>query len=639
MGVLKRAFLISILFLVAVSAMAQVRTRDEGLGSSRDSLRSLRQERSIMGDTVKNQYSAKTTRFTYEKNFKFNNIVFYNPDTIPDNLHRFTDLEKNDNFIQNLGNIGTAQRSLFYQPSTIIGRTSGYHAYDAFYTGPDKVKYFDTRSPYTDILAIFGGGGRAVTDVLFTFNDSTQFNIGFDYNSIRADKQLAYLSRGDRNAVSTDWNIFGFWRPKKPSRYLLLFNLTQMKHKVTEQGGIIDPAIDPDEDASFFSYLDANVILDEAESYDKRGGLHIFQQYDLDSVFQVYHSATYFDQILRYYDIYNLNTSDSLRYSLVDAERDTIADRTAFRSFTNEVGIKGRTKKFSYTLFYRNRNLTYDPVNLVKRKDSESYVGGTLRQQITPKIFLTAAGEYLFGGNYLLSGDFQSSFFNARYSRVERKPSYLADFYSGQQQAWSNGWSDEISDNLYGEIILQTKRLRLSPFLRFNRISNFLYYGEAKTPQQAGSDILLIAPGLNFDYQLSSKWKWSSTAVFSNVSGGSADIYRIPSFMANAQLAYKNVLFDGKMIIHTGLDAHYRTEYQAYGYDPVVQQFYLQNTFTNDAFIKMDLFLNFKVKNFLFFIKSAHFNQGLTSDGYFISPYFTGTRQTLDMGARWSFYD
>ena len=611
----------------------------EGQRFQRDTSRTRRSER-IMGDTVKNRYNAKTTRFTYERNFKFNDIVFYNPDTLPDNLHRFTDLEKNDNFIQNLGNLGTAQRSLFYTPQTMIGRRSGYHAYDAFYTTPDEVQYFDTRSPYTDITAIFGGGGRAIADVLFTLNDSTQFNIGLDFNTIRADKQLAFLSRGDRNVQSNDWNIFGFLRPKKLPRYLVLFNLSQMSHTAAEQGGIVEAITMPTADTLFFDYQDETVALDDAESYDRRGGFHIYQQYDLDSIFQVYHTGTFFDQILRYTDDYNLATSDSLIYtSNLGVTAGTIADRTAFRSFSNEFGIKGRTKRFAYTLFYRLRTLRYDNVNLDTRRDSESYVGGTLRQQITPKVFLTATGEYLLGGNYLLQGDFSSSLFNVRYSRISSRPTYLSEFYRGQQRAWTASWSNEVSDNLTGEINLSTDRLRFQPFLRFNRVSNYQYYNQQRLPDQANSDVVLLSPGMNFDYQLTEKWKWSSTFVYNNVSGGSANVFPIPEILATGQIAHRNVLFNGRMIIQTGMDLHYRTEYQGYAYDPVVQQFYLQNDFTQKNFIKIDLFLNFKVENFLFFIKSAHFNQGLIGDGFLITPYFTGPRQTFDMGVRWSFYD
>lgn len=623
-------------------AFAQVNELSSFSNAQTDSLLEARSKAREERQKKTGNYGAHTTRFTFEENFKFNNIQFTTPDTIPDNLHRFSDLERSNYLIQNLGNIGTARRSLFFEPSKTIGRTSGYSAYDHFYTSPDQIRYYDTRSPYTDVFAAFGGGGRAVTDVTFTLNDSVQFNIGFNFNSIRSDKQLAFLTRGDRQVKNNDWNIFGFLRPKRLPKYLLLFNMTQLDHEVTEQGGIIDPSIDTSNpDATFFDYQDANVMLDDAFSKDKRGGFHIYQQYDLDSIFQVYHTFNYLEQITRYDDFYTLSGSDSLIYDSVGGETTgTIAQRTTFRELLNEVGLKGRTKKFSYTLFYKNRLLTYDVAQIANKvNETEHYLGGTLRQQITPKVFLTASGEYLTGGNYYAEGRFTSDFFDATYSRINNKPSFLSERFEGEQRQWTNAFNNQISDNLQGTIKLSSGNISFRPFIRFNRISNYMYFDENRQAAQANADLVLLAPGFHLDWKISDKWHWSSSVYYNNVSGGAANTFRIPETMALAQIAYKNVLFDGKMIIQTGMDVHFRSAYFGQAYDPNSQQFYLQNSFEQDGFAKIDLFLNFKVKTFLFFLKSAHFNQGLTSDGYFISPFFTGTRQTLDMGVRWSFYD
>ena len=594
----------------------------------------------ILGDTVKATYGAQTTRYTYEKHIKRNELQFFHPDTIPDNLHRYTDLSKNENFVQNLGNLGTALKPFFFSPKKVIGRTVGFHAYDAFYKGPESIRYFDTRSPFTEIKAIFGGVGRATTDVTFSVNDSTQLNLGFGYHTIRANKQLAYLSRGDWHVENTNWNIFGYVRPKKLPNYQVLFNMTQMKHTVDESGGILPLEFDSDSTSSLFDYRDANVVLNEAESYDKRGGVHIYQQYQLDSAFQLYHAMTLTDQILRYNDIYNLTSTDSLVYQRLADDPDTISDRTAFKDFNNEIGLKGKTSRFAYSAFYRIRNLTYDNVLLSgERKDTEHYLGGTLRQQITKKIFLSAEGEYLLGGNYRLSGDFSSNFFEANFTRVQSKPAYLTEFYAGQQASWTNAFKDEVSDNVYGMLKVRFKNIHFRPFLRFNRLGNHIYYDENAMPAQASNDVIILSPGFYLDWQLSERWKWSNTLVYTNVSGDNASVYRVPELMANSQLAYRNVLFAGKMIIHTGVDVHWRTHYKPYGYNPVIQQYHLQDGFESDAFVRVDVFLNFRVRNFIFFAQLQHFNQGFTTDGYFISPYYTGVRRTFDMGVKWTFFD
>ncbi|NVK83438.1 MAG: hypothetical protein HWE21_03900 [Cytophagia bacterium] len=601
----------------------------------------------------KENYSAKSTRYTYERNFKFNDIVFFNPDTIPDNMHRISFYERNNYLIQNLGNIGTAQRSLFYEVPKTIGRTSGYNAYDAFYTTPDKIRYFDTRSPYTDIEALFAGGGRAITRVTFTLNDSTQFNIGGNFNAIRAEKQLAYLTRGDRQVVSNDWNIFGFYRPSKLKKYLLLFNTTQFKHTVQEQGGVVDPALQPEpaegDTVTFFDYKDANVYLDGAQSYDKRGGLHIYQQFDLDSIFQVYHTMNYMQQITRYTDAYDLTGYDQYIYDGVvnaDPTSGAINDRNFFREFANEFGLKGRTKTFSYTAYYRNRLLKNESVRVsneadeykLNAKKAEHYVGGTLRQQITPKVFLVASGEFLFDGNYLVEGDFSSDWFDAKYSRVVRQPSYLTDFYLQDGRSWRNSFGNETSDNLEGTIKVNSNRVSFRPFLQFNRISNYIYFDENKLPAQANSDVILLTPGLNFDYALTPKITWSNSVRYNSISGGSANSYRLPEIMALSQIAFKNEIFGGKMMVHTGVDVFYQSDYKPLAYDPVIQKYHLQDGFTSDAFAKVDLFLNFKVGNFLFLVKMGHINQ-LEYKGYFITPNYTGSKRTLDMGVRWLFFD
>ena len=598
--------------------------------------------RRILGDTIEASYTALTTKFTYQQYIKNNDVKFFHPDTIPDNFHRMTDLERNRNFIQNLGNIGTAIRPLFYDAPKQIGASSGFNSFNEFYTGPDQIRYFDTRSPYSDITANFGGGGRARTSIIFAMNDSTRMSIGFGYKSIRADKQLAFLQRGDRNVEGTDWNIFGYLRPIKWKKYNLLFNLTQMKHEVTELGGIIPVDIDPDPEANLFNYQDANVILSDAITLEKRGGLHIYHQYSLDSAFQLYQEANYYSQIDRYTDIYNRSTSDSLLYQEVDAQStDTIQDRTTFKEIQSEFGIKGRTSKFAYSAFYRYRNLSYENVNLPDNKirDTEHFVGGTLRQQISPKVFLSARGEFLFDGNYSLSGDFTSDFFDASFTRAESKPSYLSLSYKGQQSEWTNSFSNEVSDNLRGNLKLGTERISFRPGLRFNRISNMIYFDSNKLAAQASSDIILLSPGIDFDWKLSEKWTWKNTAYYNSVSGGSGNLYRIPEVMGNSQLAMKNVLFDGKMIIHLGMDFHFRSSYQPYDYNPITQQFYLQDSFTADSFVKADFFFNFKVQNFFLFLKMEHLNQGILSDGYFLTPYYTGGRRTFNMGMRWSFFD
>ena len=152
-----------------------------------------------------------------------------------------------------------------------------------------------------------------------------------------------------------------------------------MEHEVTEQGGILEtytqPA-PPNDTLFLYDYKDENVIFDEATSIEKRSGFHIYQQYDLDSIFQVYHSASYMQQLVRYQDVYSLAGADSLYKSTTEGETTgTINERTRFISVVNELGLKGLTK-FAYTLFYKNRVVSNANVNIESDfEDVEHYLG------------------------------------------------------------------------------------------------------------------------------------------------------------------------------------------------------------------------------------------------------------------------
>jgi len=635
-------WLIGMLLVYQLADAQNVRVQSQDV--NRDSIAALRNAKSLLNPEEKKNYGPNSTRYTYEENFKYNDIVFNSLDTLPENTHRFNDLAEYDFLIQNLGNLGTAIRNLVWDPDMNTGASAGYKSFDRFYTTPDQIKYFDTRSPYTSLSADFGSGGRARTNVLFSLNDSINFNFGFAYNNIRADKQLAYLQRGDFQVKSTDWNMFGFLRPKKLPQYLLLFNLTQFRHEIDEQGGILDPAINPNDTTDIWDYRDENVILDDATSLEKRGGLHIYQQFELDSIFQLYHAATYQEQLVRYYDVYDLNDSDSLLYTagISGLANDTINERTTFRVVENEVGFKGRTERFSYTLNYKNRWLRNEIARTGEQiNEVENYVGGTLRQQITPKVFLRASAELGLQGNYAVAGNFTSAFFVAEYKRVSRLPSFFERRYVSQQQEWNNDFLNQTSDNFYGELRLKLGDVLLQPFTRFNVISNYIFLNEQKFAEQAGSEIVLLNPGLNLRWQIGPRLTLKNSLYHTIVSGGSAEKYPAPAWMNTFQLAYRNSLFSGKMMIQAGIDVHYRSAYFAPAYNPVYQQYHLQNAEELDGFVHADLFFNFKVKNFRFFAKIAHINQGgpFGGDGYLITPLYPGMRRTFDMGVILQFFD
>ena len=116
----------------------------------------------IIDDTTKQVYGPKTSKYYYEKDVFLNRITLHPIDTTIRNFHRYNYVQAHQNLYQDLGNIGTSITPIFYQVPDIIGVTSGFNSYN-LYWDEEQIRYFDTKSPYSNIRATLGGKGRSKT--------------------------------------------------------------------------------------------------------------------------------------------------------------------------------------------------------------------------------------------------------------------------------------------------------------------------------------------------------------------------------------------------------------------------------------------------------------------------------------------
>ena len=151
----------------------------------------------ITDDSTELVYNANTTRIILEADIKNNVEKERHPDTTLYNLEKYSHLDRNGKMYQNLGNNGTAMYPLFYPVTGVIGRTSGLSAYDSYMITPDKIQYFDTKSPYMDLFVTFAGNGRSVVDFKFSRNVNANWNFGFDIYRITSDKQIGKSGQQD----------------------------------------------------------------------------------------------------------------------------------------------------------------------------------------------------------------------------------------------------------------------------------------------------------------------------------------------------------------------------------------------------------------------------------------------------------
>ncbi|MFC4872788.1 putative porin [Negadavirga shengliensis] len=602
--------------------------------------------RGLLDDSTKMVYGPKTSLIYYEKFLRYNKFEKLEVDTSLTGFHNYEPVAATWYKYQDLGNLGSAAKPVFYEAPKQIGRTSGFHVYDIYHNSPDSIQYYDTKSPYTKIEAFFGGGNRNKLDIGFARNITPKWNVGINYGTIRARKTLNPTRRDDNMVVNDSYSIHTNYQSEN-DKYFLMANFTRMKHRVNEQGGIIPPEIDTT--SVYFTYEDSKVWLRNSRAVDLRQDYHLYHQYELLKGWQIYHVFDKKKQEVTFFS--RLNTDDALffnenRFNSSDttnihSARDTTNNQNHFSEWRNEMGFKGdfgpvyynaylkfRTGRMASYFFEHNNSFT------------ELYLGGALRGEITEKWVFEAEGEYLIPDGYRIHGLFISPFLDVSYTKASYRPTLAQELYRGNHYRWDNNFSNIGVDQIKGVIKADFQDFKIRPNMTINRVNNFVFFNEEQVPEQATGEAFMLIPGIDAHMVFANKFHWQSEAYYTLITGGAADKFRIPQLFANSRFFFDGPLFNENIYVQLGLEGRFRSDNFAEGYTPATQQFYLQNEFNVYAYPVVDAFLNFRIKRTRVLFRYNHLNAGmLENPGYFITPGYTGLKNMLDLGISWSFFD
>ncbi len=589
----------------------------------------------IIDDSTKQVYGAYTTYYQTFKGILNNYDELVMIDSTVGNLHPFAPVERLDYKYQDLGNIGTALRPVFYNLPEQVGIRSGYDAYVPYNIDVEDIQYFDTRSPYTLLDVVVGGTGRAVTNIKHTRNITPYWNAGFHYKKINADKQVASSGRGDNQTTSLAYYLHMDYQ-SPDGKYRGLTNLYRMNHKVNEQGGLVIADGEP-----INAYFDDNagVNLQNSKSQDFRMSYHLYNQYQFRNEFQLYQSFQYL-QNRNFFTVKPFG-NDINFFDEILINRDSTTDQSQTNQMINEFGVKGDYTKMFYRFFVKFRNVDFRSRYLPGKSNYFENSGGfELRYDFDSKQNIRGSGEYIIGGFYRFGGSYFNKFFTVEYWRTQSRPAIIEDRHFGNHFEWENNFSAPASDLLKGSLIYNSKIIRVEPFASVTNIKNNIYWNYDQKPAQANGSAQALSFGMKLNLVLGGVIHWENEAIYTQVTGDqeAANTLRIPELFLNSRLYYGNYWFGEKIYIMFGVDGNYKSDYFAPAYNPVLQQFYLQDNFNIPAYFVGDAFIEFQIEYFTMFLKFEHINQG-SLDGYFTHPYYIGQPRVFDIGVRWLFFN
>jgi len=599
---------------------------------------------SILDDSTKQIYGPTTSKYTFERNIKYNLPQYWAIDTSVYNRHRYHFLDREENYYQDQGNIGTPTISIFPMAPQRIGATSGFTLYDLYAVGPEDIRYFDTKSPYSNFSIVWGGEGRARTDVVYARNIDERSGFGFDFRGLFIDKQISRTRRGDRNADVIEYNLNGHYATKN-GKYRALGNFIRNRHEVEEYGGVLIES-----DSSIEAFFDENRIesLQEVSTEELRTNYHLYHQYQLKDQLQIYHS---YDRYKQQNDFLS-DEGDDDYFGFIELDSLPIKDRSKIVYRQHELGVKGDFGKTFYNFYYKARDVDFDYKWIdadtigLETEFLENYLGFNLRFGNDSLSYIEAYGEAEAKGNFKLGGSIKNSWFFAEGVSVRRQPTFAEQAYRGRHDRWVNDFDSPITTTVKSGLNFKLGRLRLAPSATYSLFSNYIYFSDEGgnefrpvAPVQASGDISLISGQLGFHVDFFKILSLKSSIVYSQVSGGSSDAVQIPELFTNTQLSASGISFEGNLEWHVGFDVHWKSEYFGYRYDPAIMQYYVQDDVEIPAFPIVDFFANGKINRGRFFFKVNNLYELINGTGYFATPGYPGQSTVLDFGFDWSFYD
>jgi hypothetical protein len=583
-----------------------------------------------------------------------------------------------------LGNTGAPTRSILFAPSLRAGFDPGFHALDVYKWSLEKVRFFNTTRPYTELNYSLASRAEQIIEVMHTQNLKPYWNASFQYRLTNAPGVFRNQKTNHNNYLLTSW----YQSPSK--RYNNYLVVVANKLQSEQNGGIkndknylADPIYaddrftiptkiggDPVFGTNFFNSV-INTGIQNSET-----NILLRQQYDLgrkDSIVTDSTVLPLFFPRLRFehnfkYGNYNYsfrdfpvrsatqnNVPDSAyyfdHYGITMSTGDSVFFQDRWKEFSNDFSIyqfpdpnnlqqfiklgmelqllrgQVRTNRSLYNLSahgeYRNRT---------KNQKWDMMASG--------RLFLNGynAGDYHANVNLLRQlgrfGNLQVGFEN-----VNRTPGFIYNQSSNFYLDALKDFNKENTIHLYAAIGQPGTgwQLRGDYYL----ITNYLYLTDFYKLEQESTLFNVLRVNALKTFRVGRHWRWH-TEIYLQQKIGDAPL-NIPALFTRNRFAYEGNLGFRHLTMALGTEVRAHTPYKADNFSPVLQQFFFQNTTTITNLPQVDLYLNFRIRSFKAYLRVENLNTMSFTNGFgftnhnFAAPEYPLPGMMIRLGIFWSF--
>ena len=630
-----RKFLFCLILISSFQAWSQSPDKSERINTSKkkDSMPPIEDYKII---SVKNDTTYLDTTLTILKDYKFNYLRKDNFELLP------------------FSNTGQTYNSLSlrkdYKKTFPEFGARGKHF--AFMEVED-INYYHVPTPLTDLYFKTVPEQGQQLDALFSVNTSENLNLFIAYKGTRA------LGRYQHILTSAGNLRMGFSYQSDNKKYHAKAHFASQDLLNEENGGLDSLAITQyiNQEPEFEDRSVLSVNFEDAENilYGKR--FFLDHEYILTRITDSTNRlsiAHVFDYSYKKY-VFNQDSAENELFG-ESFESSNLNDETRLKNLFNEVSVNYANRllgELSFGAGHTNYDYGYNSVFIKPGDTIGNRIKGNLLHVVAAykkKIggFAVEADAKLnladeFSGNYIAAAasyEFnKDNLIRFGINQNSTAPNFNFLLYQSDylNYNWQNDFDNEVSQRLFADF--KSKKL-FDVSGSLSQIENYTYFstddsGSVK-PFQADSQVryLKLRAEKEFDFGLFGSY---NTLMYQNVLEG-LGVFNVPEFVTRNSIYYKDFWFDNALYLQTGFTFKYFSEYEMDAYDPVLAEFYVQNSQKLGGYPMLDYFFNAKVDKARIFFKLQNLNDLIDSNNNFTAPGYPYSDFLIRFGLVWDLF-
>jgi hypothetical protein len=572
--------------------------------------------------------------------------------------YKFNYLRKDDFELLPFSNVGQTYNTLGRNSDEVslfprLGAISKHYNYMEV----EDINYYHVPTPVTELFFKTVMEQGQLADGFFTANTSERFNFSIANKGLRSLGKYQNIRSSVGNfRLTLNYN-------SKNQKYFLRGHWVSQDIANQENGGITNRMQFESGDEEFTDRSRIDVAFQNAENFLVGKRYYLGQRYYLKkkkdstefSNISLGHEFNYETKLYRF-------IQDSQEDFFGDAfQSSNLIDRSQLRALFNQLDLTYDTHitgkltfkalNYNYDYFFKSILFTDNGVIQNQLKGSEIAIGASWMKQIGGLSLnfdgitnvsgdlggtnIRAFASYELNNGGLIKGGVYSSSRMPDFNMLLYQSNYIA--YN-----WQNTSVFKKQESRGGHLNLHFKKW-FNLDVNYSVLDNYTYFATSPEtenaqarPFQSSGTINYLKIKLSNEIKLG-KFALANTVMYQNVNQ-EAEIFNVPQLVTRNTLYFSDHIFKKAMYLQMGINFKYFTSYYMDAYNPLLAEFYVQNTEKFGGFPLLDFFINAKVKQTRIYLKAEHFNSSFSEANFYTAPDYPYRDFIVRFGLVWNFF-